>query len=571
MTTLDKFLFLLKPKQKKQATLIIIFVTIGLFFEIFSLGIIFPIFKLALNTDKILEFEKRIGIDFKLNTSMFLIYSMYFLIVIYLIKTLFLYFLARQQSIFSSEIVESISSELFNGYMRLPYKFHLENNSSRLIRNISGETGAFLAYLQSVLIVISESSIALSIFILLLIVEFKGTLILIVFLLISAVLFNYFTKNKLNKWGQLRQIHDAEYARHMLQGLNGIKDIIIQEKENYFLSKFNHHNKQRTVISIKHNTIIQVPRLYLEFLTILSLALLIIILISNGRDINNFIPLLSVFVASAFRVMPSVNKIFVSLSTIKFHKGVVQELYKEISLVRDNEIIEKKSVINKLIFKNKIELKNINFKYETNKRQILNDLNLEIIKGQKIGIIGVSGTGKSTLIDIILGLLMPDSGEIIIDEEIKLDETTNLRQFVGYVPQSIYFTDDTLENNIAFGVEKNEINHKDLTNAIKKSQLEDFINKLPEGLQTNIGERGVKLSGGQRQRIGIARALYRNPQILVFDEATSSLDINTELAVMQTIDEIEGDITIILVAHRISTLKNCDIIYKVENGQIVTT
>jgi ABC-type multidrug transport system fused ATPase/permease subunit len=301
------------------------------------------------------------------------------------------------------------------------------------------------------------------------------------------------------------------------------------------------------------------------------LALLIIILISNGRDINNFIPLLSVFVASAFRVMPSVNKIFVSLSTIKFHKGVVQELYKEISLVRDNEIIEKKSVINKLIFKNKIELKNINFKYETNKRQILNDLNLEIIKGQKIGIIGVSGTGKSTLIDIILGLLMPDSGEIIIDEEIKLDETTNLRQFVGYVPQSIYFTDDTLENNIAFGVEKNEINHKDLTNAIKKSQLEDFINKLPEGLQTNIGERGVKLSGGQRQRIGIARALYRNPQILVFDEATSSLDINTELAVMQTIDEIEGDITIILVAHRISTLKNCDIIYKVENGQIVTT
>lgn len=568
MSIFNKFLYLLTPKQKKQSIVILFLITIGLFFEIFSLGIIFPIFKLALNTEKILEFERTIGINIQLDSNKFLIFSMVFLIIIYLLKTLFLFYLGKTQAVFSSEIVESISSELFNGYMRMPYSFHLENNSSRLIRNISGETGAFLAYLQSILVVISESSIALSIFILLLFVEFKGTFILIIFLLISAYFFNLFTKNKLKKWGELRQLHDGEYSRHMLQGLNGIKDIIIQEKEKYFLTKFNLHNNQRTLISIKHNTILQVPRLYLEFLTILSLALLIIILISNGSNINTFIPLLSVFVASAFRVMPSINKIFVSFATIKFHKGVIRELYNEISLIRKNKLVKNEKHEDILNFNIKIELKHISFKYEANKKYILNDLNLVINKSQKIGIIGVSGTGKSTLIDILLGLLQPTSGEIIIDENIKLNSSINLRHIVGYVPQTIYFTDDTLENNIAFGVDEDDINYENLSMAIKQSQLDDFVKNLPNGVKTNIGERGVKLSGGQRQRIGIARALYRKPKILIFDEATSSLDNTTELAVMETVDMISNDVTIILVAHRITTLKNCDIIYKVENGKI---
>ena len=457
---------------------------------------------------------------------------------------------------------------MFAGYLNLDHLFHINSNSSILSRNVTQEVAQLTQLTQAFLAFFVELSAIIGIFFVLVCIEPFGALTVITFLLISTFLFYKITKSKLSSWGNERLESLGLMYKNLSHGLNGVKEIKILGKEKYFINEFKKPNSIFFNTQTKVNTIAQVPRFYLELIAISGLAILTFVMLLKGIQLNLIITTLGVFMASAFRMIPSANRIMASLQQIKYTEPSVDLIYNELKHIPEYK--NKQNNILSIDFIDKIIIKELNF-FFTEERNIINNISFEIKKGQTIGIIGESGSGKSTLADLILGLLSPVSGEILVDNN---NININLRAWqdkIGYVSQSIYLIDDTLKRNIAFGVEDSDVNLDLLYNAINSSNLLDFIKNLPEGLDTIVGERGVKLSGGQRQRIGIARAIYNNPEILILDEATSSLDIQTELKVMESINSLKGKKTIIIIAHRLSTIENCDYIIQVGNGKILKT
>ncbi|MDA9364737.1 ABC transporter ATP-binding protein/permease, partial [Flavobacteriaceae bacterium] len=385
---------------------------------------------------------------------------------------------------------------------------------------------------------------------------------------ILSIFFFQFTKRKLVEWGKLRQDLDSRISKISLEGFGGIKDILILGKRSYFTNQYSQDNFLKARVASNQNTVSQIPRFYLEFISILGLISFIVMLLWQQKAIISIIAILGVFVAATFRMIPSLNKVIAALQTLKFYRSSLDVIHTEIMGVLDikNEIKKSNDVWN---FNSTIELKNIHFSYGEN--NILEEIDLTIYKGQTIGIIGESGSGKSTLVDLIIGLHLPTSGEIFIDGISGFQMQQIWRSKIGYISQTIFLTDDTIANNIAFGVEKKCINFDLINELLKQVQLDKFVNNLENGLDTRVGERGVQLSGGQRQRIGIARALYNNPEILILDEATSSLDTFTETQVLNSIKNLKGEKTILMIAHRLTTLVDCDMIYEVKNNKLDLT
>ena len=377
-------------------------------------------------------------------------------------------------------------------------------------------------------------------------------------------LFQKFSKKNLQKWGKIRQDQAELINKNLFQGLGAIKEIILTNKSKYFVDKVKSNNTNSASVTVKYLTLQSIPRLFLEFITIIGLAFFCFILILQDKPLEVFLPTIGLFAAASFRLIPSAGKIMNAFQVIKFFQPAVDLLYKEFKNVRNQS--EKNSEFSKVHFANELIFKNINFKYPNTHKNALNNISFTIKRGESIGIIGKSGAGKSTLVNIIIGLLVADNGNILIDGCDVETSIEHLSKQVGYVPQNIYLVDDTIASNIAFGIDNNEINLLNLIDSIKSAKLEELISSLPNGINTIVGERGANLSGGQIQRIGIARALYNNPEILVFDEATSALDINNEVEIIKTINSLKGKKTIIFISHRPSTLSNCDRIYKIENG-----
>ena len=378
-----------------------------------------------------------------------------------------------------------------------------------------------------------------------------------------SVLFLQFTKQKINQWGKFRQKLDNQVSKIALEGIGGIKDILILGKASFFVDEFSKKNYFKSRINSNQSTISQIPRFYFELISIIGLVTFILFLLFEGKDLTIIITILGVFVAATFRMIPSLNRIIAASQSLKYYKSSLDIIYNEtkgFGKVNFNHF-------EKFNFKNKIELKNLHFNFN-NTIDILNGINLTIRKGETIGIIGESGSGKSTLIDLILGLHMPTSGEILIDSLPDFQMSQTWRNKIGYVSQTIYLTDDTIQNNIAFGLPNNKIDKARVIEVIKQVQLEKFTTNLELGLNTTVGERGIQLSGGQMQRIGIARALYNDPNILILDEATSALDIKTESDVMKSVDNLKGDKTVIIITHRLKTLRKCDTIYRLADGRI---
>jgi ABC-type multidrug transport system fused ATPase/permease subunit len=314
------------------------------------------------------------------------------------------------------------------------------------------------------------------------------------------------------------------------------------------------------------STLKQMPRLWLEVLAIAGLVVMVLVMLTQGRATESVLPILGFFAVAAFRLMPSANRILGAVQAVRYDLPVINVIFRDMQLPIPNKEIEK---LPSIAFNNTIELHRVSFSYKGSIEPVIKDIELKIERGESVGIIGPSGSGKSTLVDIILGLLKPSSGEVRVDS---YDINTYLRSWqnnIGYVPQSIYLTDDTLRRNVAFGLANEIIDEVAVIRAIRSAQLEEFVSELPDGLDTQVGEHGVRLSGGQRQRIGIARALYHDPAVLVLDEATSSLDIETEAGVMEAIQALHGDKTIIIVAHRLSTVEDCDRIYELEKGSVI--
>jgi ATP-binding cassette, subfamily B, bacterial PglK len=570
--SVKKMWSILSHKDRIYALVLFVFMLIGMILEMLGIGLVIPLITVLMQEDLAIKYpvvQSLLNYFGNPNQATLITYSMIVLVGVYMIKNLFLAFLVWKQRYFSYRVRTDLGHRLFSNYLYQPYAFHLQHNSAQLIRNVSGEVSILISYgINSVLIIATEALIILGILGMLIAIEPAGALIIIITVGSFSLLFYWLLRSKVASWGKERQYHDGMLIQHLQQGLGGVKDTKVIGCEDSFVDGYDFHNKKSSKIAQWEQTLQALPRLWIELIAIIGLVILVVSLNQGaGKDVSNILPVLGLFAAAAFRLMPSLSRVISSLHAFQFSQPVIDILEKEIKLEREVQAVQMLNQPGK--FDGKIELKNIDFSYPASKKKILHDISIIINHNESVGFIGKSGSGKSTIVDIILGLLSPDSGEVIVDGSNIQDDINRWRGKIGYVPQSVFLTDGSLKSNVAFGLREEDINENAVWSAIKSAQLEEFVANQSEGLEAIIGERGVRLSGGQRQRIGIARALYHSPPVLVLDEATSSLDVKTERDFMKTIDTLHGERTLIIIAHRLSTIEHCDRVYRLEDGHIV--
>lgn len=569
MKKLKEIIQLLPERRRKQLPVMIFLMILGAGFEVLSLGIIFPLMKFA--TGKT-EDMTTIATEF---TSVFSTQPTYILIALfaiaYLLKGFFLSFIAWMFGRFLFKVKSEICSNLFGSYITAPYQFHLANNSAHLIRNLTNEINQLVVYaLHPTLVIVSEAFVIACISAFLIFIEPVGTLIIILLLFILAFSFQKFVAKYLARLGQIRQNADGAIIQKAQECIGGIKDVIILQKKLFFIKEFRELNNISAQVSGKQFALAQIPRLYLETMGALCLSIFLFLELSKTGDVLSIIPTLTVFALAAFRLLPSANRILGAINSIRYAEVVVSTLrdqFEQNSLASNARAI---TATQHFTLSSKVELKDVSYTYPGADTQSLSKITLTINQGECVGIIGKSGSGKSTLIDLLLGLLEPTSGKILVDEICLKQKLDDWQSIIGYVQQDIFLIDGSLSDNIAFGSTADERNVTKLHDAVSSAQLDELVNALPEKLNTMVGERGVRLSGGQKQRIGIARALYNGSEFLVFDEATSALDNDTEKDVVSAIKRLNGEKTIIIVAHRLTTVQNCDKIIEMDSGKILS-
>ncbi len=572
MDAIQKLLHILAPAERRAAAWLLVLMFAGMALETVGVGVVIPFVTLLTQHDVLARYPRIfafLGLSAEVTRAHLVTWAMLALVVIYACKNAFLAYLIWKQTRFSYDMQANLAQRLFKIYLYQPYTFHLQRNSAHLLRNITGEVGMLTSVLMSTFMVITEVLVLVGVTLLLFLVEPLGTLVVAVVLGTAAWLFTRVTRGRILRWGTARQHHDILRVQHLQQGLSGIKDLKLLGREQEFLDQHDLHNIRSAKAAESQATLQQMPRLVLELLAVVGLALLVMSIIGQAeRGLDSVVPTLALFAVAAFRLMPSVNRILAAMQAVRFGLPVINTLHGELGLAqaaREQEI----GLHGAQEFHGVVQLKNIKYGYAGGTKLALNDVSLQINHGECVGLIGSSGSGKSTLVDVMLGLLTPNSGTVAVDGQ---DIQRNLRRWqsqIGYVPQSIYLTDDALRNNVAFGLPDAEIDDAAVRRAIKDAQLDHFVADLPDGLDTVVGERGIRLSGGQRQRIGIARALYHDPAVLVLDEATSALDTETERGVMQAVTALRGSKTILVIAHRLTTVEHCDRLYQIENGEVV--
>ena len=569
MTVFQKLWYLLNADQRRSAMIMVALMLIGMVLETLGVGLVIPALALMTQVDVVSRYPALaplIGALENPSHERLVIAGMLTLVVVYAVKGLFLAFLAWQQARFVFGLQSNLSQRLFTGYLHQPYTFHLQRNSAQLIRNTMGQVADVTNVIQQGLILCTELFVLLGIMFLLLAVEPFGALLVMSVIGLAGWGFNRLTRSYILRWGEARQYHEGLRIQYLQEGLGGAKDVKLLGRERDFISQYQRHNSGSAKVGKRQTALQALPRLWLELLAVAGLAALVMIMIGQGKPVEILLPTLGLFAAAAFRLMPSTNRVLGSVQNIRFTLPAIETLYGEFHLL---EATAQPRSGAPLPFKTALTLDQVGFRYPGAETDALQEVTLAIPRGSSVGFIGGSGAGKSTLVDVILGLLTPARGTVRVDG---IDVQSCVRQWqdqLGYVPQSIFLTDDSLRRNVAFGLPPAMIDETAVRNAIRAAQLEQFVNELPHGLDTVVGERGIRLSGGQRQRIGIARALYHNPQVLVLDEATSSLDIETERGVMEAIRALHGEKTIIIVAHRLSTVEHCDRLFRLERGTLV--
>ena len=485
------------------------------------------------------------------------------LFLIYLLKTCFLLFSAYWQSRFISNLQTSLSRRLFTIYLNQPWSFHLGRNSAELMRTMS-EASNFSQLCSTLLASVSDSLVLLGIVALLAFFEPLGTFVAAASLGISMKFLGWITGERMERWGAMRFKLAAIVTRHVHQGFGGAKDVKIRGREKYFVDQYDRHNRVSADLSVRQIVMGQLPRMWLELVAVTTLCVLAGTMLWQGRDSRDMVSSLGLFATAAFRLLPSVNRLALAIQNFRFGASGLAALYKDLQLSS-----EPPKALRGIEFQRSIALEGVVFRFPAAPAPALDGVTIRIPHGTAVGIIGGSGAGKSTAVDVLLGLLAPAEGRVTVDGVDIRDNLRGWQNLVGYVPQSIYLCDDSLRENVAFGVPPEEIDEPALGRAIRAARLDDFVATLPEGLSTVVGERGVRLSGGQRQRIGIARALYHDPAVLVLDEATSALDTTTESEVMAAVNALHGAKTLVIIAHRLSTVEQCDVVYRLEQGRVV--
>ena len=486
------------------------------------------------------------------------------IVIIFFCKAVFLFFFNIFELSLKKNMKISIANKLVNSYLKRPFIFFINSNSSTLSKNVITEVDQSITFITSLLSISREISVVLALFLVMLF--FEPILAINVFLIITILvaLFLYSTDSKLKKIAQQRWNTLSGVFKSVGNIFSGIKDIKVFKKEKLFVKVFLETKKNYEQALQISEFIRRLPKIILEFFAIIFLVSLTIIFIQLGKNTLELIPILSLIAVIVIRFIPSFNTIAAEITYLKVYKLAFDNVSKEI-LDNENFFVKKDREFGDLSENNAVEIENLNYNYLDKEKKIpsLKNLNLKIKKNSFSGIVGKSGAGKSTLINIILGLLDPQSGNVKIDKSLKKNDNTEM---ISYVPQDIILSDDTLKSNIAFGIDKREIDEKKVMASLKDAGLSDFLEN--KDLNLKVGDKGIKLSGGERQRIGIARALYVDPKILVLDEPTSALDIETESEVIKTINKLKSKCTVIIIAHKISTLKYCDNIFLIDKGNL---
>jgi ABC-type bacteriocin/lantibiotic exporter with double-glycine peptidase domain len=579
MSTLNKLYFLLTPSERKRAGVLILMIILMSLIEMIGIASVLPFMAVITNpslieTNYVLinayEFSAILGIKNTQQFTFLLGIMVFVLLVISLIIKALTSYLQIQFTLIQEYV---IGKRLVECYLRQPYSWILNRHSADLGKNIFSELSLIVASGISPLVeLIAKGTTAIAIIILLILSDPKLALIVGLSLSGSYGIIFYFVKYYLKQTGEKRLKHNKLRFKLIAEVFKFLREIKVGRLERLFINKYSKSSKIYANSHIIAYIIAQLPRYFLEAIAFGGIMIILLYSMAQKEGIINGLPIISLYVYAGYRLMPAVQQIFTSLTQIVFVGPPLDRVYEDLKNLTWVDTSQNQN-LNTILLEEAISLKNIHYNYPNSSNLILKNITLSIPAKSMVGFIGATGSGKSTLIDIIMGLLEPQKGTLEIDKKVITKQ--NLRswqRYIGFVPQQIYLSEDTIEANIAFGVDHKNIDRSLVEKVCKISNLHDFvINELPGKYQTNIGENGVRLSGGQRQRIGIARALYSKPKVLILDEATSALDNETEKLVIDSINNIGENITIILIAHRLNTLKNCDIIYKLEKGELIET
>ena len=572
---LKKINYVLDRKQKINLGILLVIIFIGAFVELLGVSAVMPLINVAMQPQTIDEkwyfilIRKYTGIA---DANQMILFLAVLLIIIYILKNIYVMAMYSLQYRFVFNNQQRLSVRMMKSYMQQDYLFHISKNVAEFQRNITSDVNGFFTVALNVLQFLAEFSVSTVLVIFLLVQDWVSTIAVAALLFLFMGIFTVFFKKVLVKIGEENRETNVLVSKWLLQAFSGIKEIKVANKEKFFVANYNENYKKFAKIQRQQSILTYLPKPVMETVCICSLMLAMIIKIAVVKsDIASFVTTLSVFAVAAFRMLPSFNKITGYISGMMFNKPAIDSVYKDLKEIEQligKRIVQQDDTI-KVTFDESIQLNQVSFCYPSSDKWILKDATLEIQKNTSVALIGASGAGKTTAADLILGILEPQEGTITIDGvEIKKC-MKSWHESIGYIPQVIYLMDDTIRANVAFGIPESEIDDVAIEKALQEAQLDQFVQALPDGLDTMIGDRGVKLSGGQRQRIGIARALYRNPNVLILDEATSALDNETEKEVMEAIDGLHGTRTLIVIAHRLSTIRKCDKIYEVGNGGFI--
>lgn len=569
---LKKMNYIFSKKDKLKTLLILCGIIMGSFLELMGVAVFSPFVNVLMNPDSIQEtwYLKWLYDLFHFSSINYFLASLTGVIIfIYIFKNIFLALQKNWIYKFSYGIQLKLSTRLLKTYVKEPYTFHLSHNIAVLQRSLQEDTDLFTKGIIHAMELVAEIAVCGTLGIYLMKVSVSIASSVVVLLVFSLLIFTSISRRYSKNLGKQCQQYKSNLYQWVNQSLGGIKELKILNREEYFINAYE-DNYKKYVHGLRINRLIaSMPKYFVEAVCMTGLLVAILIKMFWGQkeDFTAFIPQLSVFAVAAFRLLPSVGKINEHVADILYSLPSLDLIYHDLKAIEEEPEVKEKEEMD-WEFKKEISISNVCYHYPDGEDMVINKASFIIPKGKTVAFIGPSGAGKTTIVDIILGLLKPQFGKVKADELNIHKHPYVWQKEIGYIPQVIYLSDDTIRNNIAFGIKKEEIDEQAIFQALKKAQLYEFVENLPEGLDTMVGDRGVRLSGGQRQRIGIARALYHDPEVLVLDEATSALDNETEAAVMEAIDHLQGMKTILIIAHRLTTIRNVDMIYEVSNGKV---
>lgn len=577
---LQKILYILNREQKMYGVLVFICSLIGALLEVLGVGIIMPLVQAFMNTEKLMENSliRTIVQGFGIkpdDSSGIIILLTVGVILIFVLKNAYFILLSWVRIKFSCKISRELSTKMMSNYMKRGYEFFLNHNTAELSRNIGGDVSGVDTIIYQLLRVLVDSLTITMIVIYIMITDWIISVAMVVMaLLCLAFIYGYF-RVQMREAGKHFNEYNKISGQYLLQALHGIKEILVMNRQEYFIKNYETANREKQRGAIKQTVGAESPAYIIEGICVAGLlAVVCVRLVISEQSAMELVPALSAFAVGAFRILPSLGRISSALNTAIYYIPSLEHVYENMQEIEaysesGNDVVAINEQNADVKFEKEIFIKNISWHYRNAERDVISDLELVIPKGTSVAFIGQSGAGKTTLADIVLGLLQPQKGSVYVDGQDIFKLGGQLRQLMGYVPQTVYMTDDTIRNNVAFGLERERIDDAKVWKALEQAQLKEFVEKLPEGLDTYVGDRGIRFSGGQRQRIAIARALYENPEIIIFDEATAALDGETETAVMDSINSLQEYKTVIIIAHRLTTIKKCDKIYEIKGGKAV--